>query len=136
MVVGEPLEDGAADEAQLRFPQRLDRGRARGAVKHRQFAQNGARPENGENSLAPGGGDDADLEQAFIQPVAPVRGIAGKEQGLIGLERDRATLGEKVQEESTPRMSPSRRREGFCSASESRSEMFWSRTTAISLGTA
>src|SRR5262245_29711744 len=91
----ERLERSAADEAQLRIPQGRNRSRARAAVNHRELADDRAGPEYREDTLAPGRHCDAYLEQAFFNPVAPVTLIPRHEQGLIGLDRERARRGKQ-----------------------------------------
>ena len=91
----ECLEHGAADEDHFRFAQRRDRCRARRAVDHRQFADNRARPEDRQDAFGAARRNHADLEQAVLDPVAAVAGVAGDKHHLVGVQRLSARLGEQ-----------------------------------------
>ncbi len=99
MLVGEGLERGAADEGQFGIAHGRDRGRARQAVDGREFADDAARSDDGEDALGAGRRDHADLEQALLDAVAAVARIAGQEQHLVGGKLDRLGIGEQPRRE-------------------------------------
>ena len=86
VLAGDVLELGAADEQQLCVAHAHNRGRARQAVEHRQFANNRAGSENREDTFVAVSGMHGDLEEAFLDAIAAVAGIAGEKQRLIGGE--------------------------------------------------
>src|SRR6185503_20068503 len=74
---------------------RRDRRRTRQPIDGREFADNGARPDDGEYPLGAGRRDHADLEQAVLDAIAAVTRIAGDEQHLVGGEFRRLAVGEQ-----------------------------------------
>ena len=68
---------------QLAVAQCRCRSRPWQPVDNRQIADDRAGTENGQNTLGAGGRGDADLEQAFVEPVEAVARIAGDEQNLV-----------------------------------------------------
>jgi len=70
----------------------FDRSRTRPPVDHGQFADDGPRPENREDTFPAGRRGNTRFEQAFLDSVTPVAFIPCHEQGLIGFERERSRL--------------------------------------------
>jgi hypothetical protein len=89
-------EGSAADEGELAVPDRLDAGRLRQAVYHRQFADDRARPQDGKNALFAIVRGDADREHAATQPVAAVAGVASLEQRLAFAQLERPLAGQQL----------------------------------------
>src|SRR5262245_63677863 len=92
----ECLECGAADEAELRIPQRSDRSRARSPVDHGELADDRTGSEYCEDALTARRGGDARLEQAFLNAIASVALVPRHEQGLRSCQRNGARLGEEA----------------------------------------
>src|SRR5262249_46734659 len=64
------------------IPHRLDAGRSRQTVDHRQFADDGARAEDGEDAVFTGRRSDTDSKHSPSEPVAAVSRVAALEQHL------------------------------------------------------
>src|SRR5215470_12084805 len=96
MFVGEFLERGAGKKAQLRRAHRHHRRRTRQSVDKRQFADDGAGAEKSEDALGAGPRHHRDLEQAILDAIAAVAGVAGEEQDLFGFKPDRCRVAEQA----------------------------------------
>src|SRR5581483_3195961 len=75
MFVGEILERGPAEKAQLRRPHRHHRRRTRQSVDERQLADDSSRTKKSENALGAGARHHRDLEQSVLDAVAAVARI-------------------------------------------------------------
>ena len=95
MGFGVSLEIRARDEAQLGFPDRRHRGRSRRPVDQRQLADQRARPQDGEDALAPRRRRRRHLQKPVGDPIAAVAGIAGAEQRLMARQHHLAGLAEQ-----------------------------------------
>src|SRR6516225_3067902 len=96
MFVGELLERGATEKAQLRRAHRHDGRRARQSVDKRQFADDGAGAEKSEDALSAGPRHHRDLKQSILDAIAAVAGVASEEQDLVGLKPDRRCVAEQA----------------------------------------
>src|SRR5918994_1239669 len=89
-------EGGAADEVEFAGPERPNAGGPRHPVDHRQLADNGVLPENGENALIASGRNDVDGENAPAQPIAAVARVASLEQRLSLSQPQRSLAGQQL----------------------------------------
>ncbi len=89
------LKGGAADEPEFAVAQGCDGRRARAAVDHRHVADDRARAENREDAFRALRRGHANFDQALIQPVAAVAGVARKKQDFIGRQLDRFCIGQQ-----------------------------------------
>src|SRR5580704_534693 len=79
VLFGEIVEGRAAQKRQRRTAHRHDRCRARQTVDDRQFADDRARAEEGEDALGAGARHHRDLEQPVFDAIAAVARVAGEE---------------------------------------------------------
>src|SRR6516164_4271955 len=96
MFVGEFLECGSAEKAQLCWPHRDHGGRSRQSVDKGQFADDGAGTEKSEDALGAGPRHHRDLEQSILDAIAAVAGVVGEEQDLVGFKPDRRRVVEQA----------------------------------------
>ena len=96
LVVRKCVESCSADETQLRFADRTNRGRTRLSIDHRQVPNQRSGTKDCEDALAARRREDVHLQQTFVDPVAAVAGIASEKQRLLGGEMDDARLTEQA----------------------------------------
>src|SRR5262249_45717820 len=80
------LESRPAEEAKLAVGQGMDRCRPWQPVDHGEIADRRPGSNKRDYALSPWRRYQPDLEQAFVEPIAPVAVIAGLEKRVAGLE--------------------------------------------------